>query len=367
MPEVETALRNQIVVVERNTASGVLAFHTASPIQNHRGPDPIPIVQLSVPAANLQTLIFQRWLRLWSIFVGVLSVAVVATLLISRSIIRPLYALRESAVKLAQGEFSHRVTAVSRDEIGAVALAFNEMADQVQEMLEEQRAFASNTSHELRTPLTTIRLRSEALRYDETLDDATAKQYVTEIDDEVRHLGKLVEDLTLLSRFDAGRAELGGSEIDITRFAQSLKGQWQSIATQKGIQLDVAVPETPFTVNASLNHLTVVFRNLLDNAVKYTPSGGHIRWAIQLEPNGFRRVIEDSGQGIAAEHLPHLFERFYRADKARSRHIPGTGLGLALVKSIVESYGGAVNVQSAGIQQGTTVTVFWPAPTAQTE
>jgi len=358
MPEIDTALRSSIAVVERPDDDGTSAFVTAAPVGDPRRTG--TVVQLSVPTSILQGLILQRWAVLGLIFALVAGVAILATLWVSRSIIQPLYALRESALKLSRGDFSHRVANPEKDEIGQVAQAFNHMAAQVESMLEEQRAFASNTSHELRTPLTTIRLRSEALRHDESLDDETAKRYVAEIDDEVVHLSTLIEDLTLLSRFDAGRAELGSNEIDLTRFAASLNQQMSAAARAKDITLALDPPTGALVVNASLSHLTVAFRNLLDNAIKYTPAGGKIEWYFSAGVDGAQVIIKDTGQGIEPEHSARLFERFYRADKARSRDVPGSGLGLALVKSIVEAYGGTVAVESPGAGQGTTVTVYWP-------
>jgi two-component system sensor histidine kinase VicK len=252
------------------------------------------------------------------------------------------------------------VTYDGTDEIGEVAHAFNEMATQVESMLEEQRAFASNTSHELRTPLTTIRLRTEALRYDKTLEEDVARRYIAEIDDEVVRLGHLVQDLTLLSRFDAGRAELGQEQVDMQRFATSLRDQLCLAANDKHITIRLALPDEPISMNASINHLTVIFRNLLDNAIKYTPPGGEVVWQIEAVGGEVHHVVRDSGHGIETNDLPHIFERFYRVDKAHSRNTPGTGLGLALVKSIVEAYGGRVSIDSSGIDQGTTVSVFLP-------
>lgn len=358
MPEMETALRGETVLVERKNDGGVDSFYTAAAIVLNRQVK--GLIQLSVPTQNIQGLVLQRWAILGLGFVLVTTVALLAALWLSRSIIQPLFALRESAVRLSQGDFSHRVATTWKDEIGEVAQAFNEMARQVQSMLEEQRAFASNTSHELRTPLTAIRLRTEALRNDPTLDEATARRYIQEIDDEVAGLGNLVQDLTLLSRFDAGRAELGHDQIDFVRLATSLCQQLSPQAAEKRIELSLLPPHQPVLVNASLTHLTVVFRNLLDNAIKYTPDGGKISWNIQPCDTGVCHTIRDTGSGIDAQHLPHIFERFYRADKARSRDIPGTGLGLALVKSVVEAYGGRITVESEGAGKGTTVRVFWP-------
>jgi signal transduction histidine kinase len=358
-PELENAIRGGIVITEHNDENGQSMLFTVAPI--HNIPQPPTFIQLSVPTKNLQDIVLKRWIVLWLIFAFVTTLALLVTILISRSITRPLITLRESAIQLSQGDFSHRITYTGVDEIGEVAKAFNEMARQVENMLEEQRAFASNTAHELRTPLTTIRLRSEALRHDTQLDEAIAKQYIAEIDDEVTRLGSLIEDLTLLSRFDAGRAELGQGQLDLRRFAINMEKQMRPQATAKKIQLNLSVPNNPIIVNASLSHLTVVFRNLLDNAIKYTPNGGKITWHISECVDGICSIIEDNGRGVDPEYLPNLFERFYRADKSRSRNIPGTGLGLALTKSIIEAYGGLITIESIGKDEGTTATVLWPS------
>jgi signal transduction histidine kinase len=358
MPELETALRGGIIVVERPNDTGESTFYSAAPVIHNGHVE--GLIQLAVPAQNLQGIVVQRWAVLGIGFALLTSLAIVAAFWLSRSIIQPLYKLRESAIRLSQGDFSHRVKPVGKDEIGAVAKAFNEMAAQVQSMLEEQRAFASNTSHELRTPLTAIQLRAEALRHDTTLDEETARRYVEEIDNEIAGLGNLVQDLTLLARFDAGRAELGNAQIDFVRLATNLCQQVSDQAKEKNVQVSLDAPTEPRLVNASLNHLTVVFRNVLDNALKYTPSGGKIAWCIKDVDCGTQHTVQDNGSGIAPQHLPHLFERFYRADKAHSRDIPGTGLGLSLVNSIVEAYGGRITIASEGVGKGTTVKVFWP-------
>ncbi|HEX2905368.1 MAG TPA: HAMP domain-containing sensor histidine kinase [Phototrophicaceae bacterium] len=359
-PEIDAAFEGNLLVMERENDFGQINFYTAAPITEDNQERQQIVVQLSVPAANLQRLVGERWLSLGMIFALITLVALGSAILVARSIIRPLSALRETAVQLATGDFSHRVAYNHPDEIGEVAHAFNNMAQQVESMLEEQRAFASNTSHELRTPLTTIRLRTEALRYDEQLDTETSEQYITEIDDEANRMGALIEDLTLLSRFDAGRAELGSNQIDMEHFAANLFQRLRPAAQSKNIELQLVAAPNLLPITASLNHLTVVFRNLIDNAIKYTPGAGTITWTIYAETNGVRSLIQDTGRGIEPDQLPHLFERFYRADKSRSRDIPGSGLGLAIVKSIVEAYGGSIAITSPGSGQGTTVTVFWP-------
>ncbi len=361
-PEMVAASQNVVTVDQRKDERGREMLFTAAPIVRSRSF--VGYVQMSEPASHLQQAVRKRWETLGLGVAGISAVALLASVWLSTSLIRPLEKLRDSALRLSRGELSHRVTYQGRDEIAAVAQAFNQMAEQVQAMIEEQRAFASNTSHELRTPLTTMRLRTEALRRDASLDPATHDQYILELDDELTRLSELVDDLVLLSRFDAKRAETGQEQIDLERFAHSLYASMLEQAREQDInlRLDMDV-ESPVSVSASLNHLIILFRNLLENAIKYTPPGGIITWAIRVDGNEAVLSVKDSGQGIAPEYLPHVFERFYRADKSRSRSIPGTGLGLSLAQSIVEAYGAQIDITSAGPGQGTTVTVRWPLST----
>ncbi len=317
-------------------------------------------LEVRVPESSVDNAVLQRWLELGGGLIALTLLAIGASVWLSNTLIRPLRTLRQSALRVSQGDFSQRIAYTGVDEVTEVVSAFNDMAFQVESMLEEQRAFASNTSHELRTPLTTIRLRTEALRDDPALDAETQRQYVIEVDDEVKRLSGLVTDLTLLSRLDAGRAELGSEQIDFVRFAEQIERQMRAQAQQNKIQLTIVTPPTPIILQGSLSHLNVLFRNLLDNAIKYSGSGTTVEWRIDLEAERIHSQIIDQGSGIAPEHLPHVFERFYRADKARSREIPGTGLGLALVKSIVDAYKGEIRIESNGKDQGTTVHVWLP-------
>jgi signal transduction histidine kinase len=361
-PEFVAASRNTVVVDERGGDDGQAMLFTAAPVSN--GAMLVGYVQLSVPASKLQEAIRERWGGLALGVLGITAAALLASIWLSTSLIRPLEKLRDSALRLSEGDLSHRVDYDKRDEIGAVAHAFNQMAEQVQAMIEEQRAFASNTSHELRTPLTTMRLRTEALRHDKLLDAPTQEQYVVELDEELARLSGLIDDLVLLSRFDAGRAEIGQEQIDPVRFAHSFQQSMSTLARDRDITLTVeSTVESPVAIGGSLNHLSILFRNVLENAIKYTPPGGKITWRISVDSQQVIFAVEDTGHGIDPEHLPRVFERFYRADRSRSRSIPGTGLGLALAKSIVDTYGGQIEIASPGTGLGTTVTIRWPVST----
>ncbi len=356
-PEVIAASSGQVTADTRQDANGNTFVYAAAPIAEDSGV--MAIVQLAAPLAAAQGLVMQRWFALGLGVLGVTAVAGIAALWLATTLVRPLGKLRQAALSVAQGNFSQRLPETRQDEIGELARAFNHMAAQVEAMIEEQRAFAGNASHELRTPLTTIRLRSEALR-DNLVDEATARQYIVEIDDEVKRLGNLVQDLIMLSRLDAGRLEAGQEQIEPGRFAQLLIQQLAAQANESQITITLDVPAELPIIKAGLSHLHIVFRNLLNNALKHTPAGGAIQWHIMLENGKLHHIIRDNGQGVAAEDLPHLFDRFFRADKSRSRTIAGVGLGLSLVKLVVEFCGGEIWIESEGVGKGTAVHVNWP-------
>jgi signal transduction histidine kinase len=360
-PEVATALAGRAGYGVRADAAGNDTVYAAAPIYHDERV--LGVVQLARPLAVATAAVYERWLALGAGVAVLGLLAVGASLWLAASLTRPLEQLRASALRLAAGDFSQRLPATGRDEFGQVATAFNYMAGQVQAMLDEQRAFASNASHELRTPLTTIRLRSEALRQG-ALDPALAHQYIAEIDDEVARLGGLVEDLILLSRLDAGRAERGTEEVDVARLARALVRELCELPEAQGLTLTLETPAPLPTVRAGSNHVRVVLRNLLGNAANYTPPGGCVTCRLEMQDAWLHITVVDSGQGVAPEDLPHLFERFYRTDKSHGRTVRGAGLGLPLVQSIVQAYGGTITLESPGLDRGTTVRVLWPVDAA---
>ncbi|MCA9954101.1 MAG: HAMP domain-containing protein [Anaerolineales bacterium] len=358
-PEVQAVLsgsQNSVFDTRANDQN-IDTIYTAVPISEDGYL--LSIVRVAAPASATASIINQRYLALAGGVLALTVLAVVAALWLSASFTRPLESLQASALKLAAGDLSQRVSISRQDELGQLGETFNHMAERVEAMLLEQKAFASNASHELRTPLTTIRLRSEALR-DGGLDEATTRQYIAEIDDEVARLGRLVNDLIQLSRFDSGRAELGDEQIDPVRLGRSLCQQLQKTAVAKQITLVLDAPDHLPAIQANQSHVRIVLQNLLENALKYTPEGGEVRWRLALEEGYLRSDVQDSGMGLAAEDIPHLFERFYRADKAHTRTTGGAGLGLPLARSIVEFYNGRIDIHSDGVGRGTTATVWWP-------
>jgi signal transduction histidine kinase len=362
LPEITAALNRQVTYVNRPGVDGADMIFTAAPILEDG--EILGLVYLAAPLTAVQSLITQRWI---SLAAGVLLLALIALGAggwLAASLTRPLTQLQAAARQIASGDFSQRVPATRTDEIGQLAATFNHMAVQVEAMLNEQRAFASNAAHELRTPLTAIRLRSEALRAG-SVDADTAHQYIVEIDDEAARLGRLVQELMVLSRADAGRLEMGEEQIDPLRLARHLVRELAEDMAEKRLSLTLDFPEMLPPMIASTAHMQLVFRNLLRNALKYTPPGGTITWTLGAQNGRLQATIHDNGQGIAPIDLPHIFERFYRADKARTRQQPGVGLGLPLVRSILHVYGGEIVVKSDGVGQGTAVYLHWPLTSSQ--
>jgi len=334
-----------------------LAIFTAAPVIEDG--QIVSIVQLVFSLDDVDSTVQARWYSLGGGATVLGIVVMMASIFISATVTRPLSTLREAAEQIAEGDFSVHVPETNRDELGQVAKTFNDMVQRVESMIEEQRAFASNVSHELKTPLTTMQLRIEALQ-NGALDDEKRTRYITEIESELDRMNHLVEDLILLSRIDAGSMEIGRDHVDLSRFARQLIREMESRNEQ--ITINLAADENLPSVSANLTHLRVVFRNILDNAIKYMGAeNGVINWEITRQGNMIQNIITDTGRGIAPDELESVIKRFYRADKARSRSIQGSGLGLSLVQSIIETYGGTFKINSEGLGKGTAVTITWQA------
>ncbi len=271
----------------------------------------------------------------------------------------PLLQLRHTANAMAAGALGTRADTHAPVEVAALAHDFNEMADAIEGMVKEQRAFASNAAHELRTPLTAMRLRTGALLEDEISAEVT-HEYVLEIDQEMRRLSNLVEDLHLLARVDTDNLQVARQSVDCGRIIRALEAEFATQMRQKRFTWCADLPERLPAVLAGINHIQVVLRNLIENAIKYTPDGGKIEIKASATETEVEIVIQDNGVGISAEDLPHIFKRFYRADKSRSRNVAGVGLGLSMARSIVALYNGTIVVESEGLGNGTTITLRLP-------
>jgi len=299
-----------------------------------------------------------RWLLLAVVAAGL--AAVLLTLALSRRILRPIEALTAAARRMEKGDLSQRVEVKSTDEIGQLAHAFNAMADGLARLEQLRRNMVTDVAHELRTPLSNIRGYLEAMR------DGVAQPSPVLIDslyEEAMLLNRLVDDLQELALAEAGQLKLVRQPVALAEIAEKVVNILQPQLTDKGLTVQTDLPAALPLVDADPDRVGQILRNLLTNAVNYTPPGGQITVAAKLagadasatpvlsSGEGLSPWVEvsvrDTGIGIAPEHLPYVFERFYRADKSRARVSGGAGLGLAIVKQLVEAHGGRVWAESA--------------------
>jgi len=314
------------------------------------------IVQLSVPMAPVHVEIRRMWMGLIIAGGMILGITALASLLLARQIAGPIKNLTTVTEAMAAGDLSQQVRPAGPDEIERLGRAFNRMAERVQEMLARQRAFVANAAHELRSPLTSLRLRIEMLQKHRQGNPQLVERYLQQMEREVEHLRRLVEHLLTLSRLDEGE-ELARIPLDLAPLLYELADEMGPLVRAAGLDFQVDVPAHLPYVLANADAIRMVVRNLLDNAVNYTPPGGRVLLQASADGEEVRISVSDTGQGIPPEHLPRIFERFYRVDKARSRRQGGAGLGLSLVRSIVEAHGGRVSVESA-LGKGSTFAVY---------
>ena len=223
-----------------------------------------------------------------------------------------------------------------------------------------RRDFVANVSHELKTPLTSISGYTETLLADPPPPPDVAHRFLEVIHANGRRMQRLVDDLLDLSRIEAGRWQPEPAPVDVAAVAREVWTALGDRAERSGVTLD-AQPNPSAPLIADAEAVRQILVNLLDNALRYTPPGGRISSRTERAGGGVQLVVADTGSGIASEHLPRVFERFYRADPSRSRAEGGTGLGLAIVKHLVEAHGGRVSVQS-GLGEGATFRAWFPAP-----
>ena len=278
--------------------------------------------------------------------------------LLMKRALKPVDALTTAAESITSRSLSERLPEPStRDEMARLSSTLNRMIERLEQAFRQTAQFTADASHELRTPLTILRGELEvALRGNEI--NLRGREVLESTLEETERLSKTVENLMVLSRFDSGELKLESSRFDLSELCGEVVGHMRLLADDKSI--DLRCSSTPeVEVEADLLRVRQIVINLIDNAIKYTSSGGSIN-VRTLRQNG-EAVIEvaDTGQGIPAEAVPYIFNRFYRADKARSRETGGSGLGLAIAKSICDLHGGRILVNST-VGVGTSVRVCIP-------
>lgn len=267
--------------------------------------------------------------------------------LLAQSISRPLRQMSQAADRLGQGDYGVRVPDFGADELGGLGRVINHMAEGMAGVEATRRSLVADVSHELRTPLTVIEGYLEGLRSGAIADYQLAARAFDAMYGETRRLLRLVRDLHYLSVIDGGLRRLDCRPVAVGELVVEAVAPVAPVAVTKGVTLDCAVASGLPLLSLDPERMAQVLTNLIENALRYTPAGGSIRVAVALADGDLVLTVVDTGQGIAPEHLPYLFERFYRADEARSLNGDGgAGIGLSIVKGIVEALGGSVGVAS---------------------
>jgi two-component system, OmpR family, sensor histidine kinase BaeS len=293
---------------------------------------------ISPTAAHQMFLAAGHRALIWA-SLGALTLAGILSFLLTRKVLHPLAQMGESTRRIAAGDYTARVLTPSNDEVGLVARAFNQMAENLQRVEHLRKTMVLDVTHELRTPLTNMRGYLEALR-DGVV--SPSKETFELLHEETLRLVRLVEDLLQLARADASKGTLSLRMIDLQELATQVLDLFRPQFATKGIVVDVQLPSADGLIMGDPEKVAQVFRNLLQNTWQYTPPGGTVGISAERLLNGIRVTFTNTGGEIAEEDLPFIFERFYRGEKSRSRELGGAGLGLAIVKELVEAHGGHV-------------------------
>jgi two-component system sensor histidine kinase BaeS len=398
-PEIDSALKGTPATALRRVFGNQRVLYAAAPVYGDNGQTSgIVYIATPLPPAGLPTSLTLQ-------LVGALLIAVLLATLagtfLARKLAHPLEGLAEAAIAISKGNLNQRVETESNiSELHSLGKGFNEMAENLRQSAEVKKAFLADVTHELRTPLTVIKGTIETLE-DGALDDTEGRgPLLASMGRETERLIRLVNELLVLTRADAGSLQLNLQPVDLAKLAKTRCEMFFNLATRQGITLKVVDRSNDFShlsdraaapvlsrdpgasssaaaawrdvrdlgadgvrkvattrVLADTDRVSQVIDNLLDNAIRHSLENSTITVTLKEANDGVEASVTDHGTGIPAQHLPFIFERFYRVDASRNRNDGGTGLGLAIVRALINAQGGHISAQSIE-GKGTTIT-FW--------
>ncbi len=373
--EIDSALKGTPATAIRRVLGDQRVLYAAAPIYAENGQiSGVVYIATPLPAAGLPTNII---LQLIGAMILAVLLAAFAGRLLARGIARPLEGLAGAAAAISKGDLNQRVETESNlSELHSLSSTFNAMAESLQQSDEAKKAFIADVTHELRTPLTVIKGTIETLE-DGALDDAEGRgPLLASMEREADRLIRLVNELLVLTRADAGSLQLNLRSLDLAELARTRCEVFSNLATRKGIDFGVrelaptsatahpasAMSRRTPNVLADPDRLSQVIDNLLDNAIRHSPENSTITVTVKPANEGVECSVTDQGPGIAARHLLFIFERFYRVEASRSRNRKdgGTGLGLAIARALIDAQGGHILAHSVE-GEGTTITFWLPA------
>ena len=339
----------------RPDPSGQDRLYVAVPIMFEQ--DALGYLVLSQSMEAAYTEAYNRWMQLAGTTIPIIILIGIVSLWVAGTIVRPVRQLRHLALEMAHGALDKRIVVQSHDDIGQLAEAFNFMAEQVDHLLRAQRSFVSNAAHELRTPLMTLKLRLEALT-DPTLDSKHQQTYLNELQREITHMAELVSSLLVLARIDEGRHPDDDETTDVGALLSDSARHWRIAAQRAGLVFDAIIPPDLPPLAMPAAELRLLIDNLLSNAIKYTPVG-KVGFRAALRPHQVIIEVADTGVGFSSDEASLLFDRFYRSDTTR-HGFSGHGLGLSIVRAVLDYYGATIEAQSLGTGKGAKFTLYLP-------
>jgi two-component system OmpR family sensor kinase len=295
--------------------------------------------------------------RIFLLYMGAIVVAVLCGLIFSRYITKPIQSLTKASVAIADGHFDQRIKVKGESEISQLANSFNIMCEKLENLEMLRNEFVSNASHELKTPLSSIKVLVESLLYQDA-PKQLREEFLQDINSEIDRLSVVVSDLLLLVHINQQDIKPHIQSESVAEILKKVLKILRPLAAKRNITIEFT-PDEEAVVECDALKLQQALFNLIDNAVKYSYDGGSVRIRMGMETNAVRITILDNGQGIPQKDIPHIFDRFYRVDKARPRNTGGTGLGLSIVQKIVHMHGGRIEVMSTE-EKGTAVVVWIP-------